>query len=84
MRVRQEYDRLVAAGGSEFGLLLDLDPEALRTFVSPRVLEGVLRVRRGQLKIAPGYDGVYGTIEIFGEGGTGEVTGPPVAQMALF
>jgi uncharacterized protein (TIGR00375 family) len=80
--VREAYDRLVDAGGSELHLLLTLTPEELKTFVPPRMLEGILRVRRGELKIAPGYDGVYGTIEIFGEE---EGLAPAgVAQMQLF
>jgi PHP family Zn ribbon phosphoesterase len=82
--VRQEYDRLVDAGGSELHLLLALDPEELKTFVPPRILEGILRVRKGALKIAPGYDGVYGTIEIFGEEEKGEATPAAATQMQLF
>jgi len=83
--VRQEYDRLVDAGGSELHLLLALAPEELGAFVPPRILEGILRVRRGELTIAPGYDGVYGTIEIFGEEEEKEGVAPAGgAQMQLF
>jgi PHP family Zn ribbon phosphoesterase len=65
--VRQEYERLVAAGGSELAILLDLKQEELGPFVPPRILEAILRVREGRLTIVPGYDGVYGTVNIFGD-----------------
>ncbi len=65
--VRQEYERLVAAGGSELAILLDLRQEELGSFVPPRILEAILRVREGRLTIVPGYDGVYGTVNIFGD-----------------
>ncbi|MFQ5881046.1 MAG: endonuclease Q family protein [Candidatus Methylomirabilales bacterium] len=82
--VREEYGRLVAAGGSELAILLELSQEDLRSFVPPRVLEAILRVREGRLTIAPGYDGVYGTINIFGEEAM-EATSPSrAAQMHLF
>lgn len=84
MAVRQEYDRLVAAGGSELAILLDLGEEELRSFVSPRILEAIRRVREGRLTIVPGYDGVYGTIKIFGDGPQEALSLPRSVQAQLF
>jgi uncharacterized protein (TIGR00375 family) len=86
--VEKEYLRLVEKGGSEFNILLELAPEELAAFTPPLILEGILRVRQGRLQITPGYDGVFGKIQIFSsverekgpsQGETGEVQ-----QMKLF
>ncbi len=81
--VRQEYDRLVAAA-SEFAILLELSEEELGSFVSPRVLKAILRVREELVTIAPGYDGVYGTVKIFGDEPVETVSPSQPGQMPLF
>ena len=65
--VKREYERLIEKGGSEFRILLDLSREELASFTPERILEGIIRVREGNLTIRPGYDGVFGEIKIFGE-----------------
>jgi uncharacterized protein (TIGR00375 family) len=65
--VDTEYERLVARGGSEFSILLDSSPDELASFVPPRVLEGIIRMRQGRVSIVPGHDGVYGKIRLFPE-----------------
>jgi uncharacterized protein (TIGR00375 family) len=62
--VRQEYEKMIRHFGSEFRILLDLTPQQLQRFTPDKVLQGILRVREGNLDISPGYDGVYGKIEI--------------------
>ncbi len=65
--VERDYFRLIQELGTEFSILFEASPEALRKYASSKVAEGILRVRDGKLKIHPGYDGEYGKIEIFGE-----------------
>ncbi len=65
--VENEYLKLVSTYGSEFRILLDLSLEELEKSTPPKILEGIKRVREGNLQIIPGHDGVYGKIQIFGE-----------------
>jgi uncharacterized protein (TIGR00375 family) len=83
--VQQEYMRLVEQAGSEFAILIDLPSEEIKRIASPKVYEGIMRVRRGELKIVPGYDGVYGQISIFPKEEEGvEKPAEGEAQMKLF
>lgn len=60
----ETYERLIALGGTELRILIDLPPEALATFVPPLILEGILRMRSGKVTKMPGYDGIYGRISV--------------------
>ncbi len=63
--VEQAYTRLVRELGPELTLLQDAPLERIASVAGERVAEGVERVRRGELVIEPGYDGVYGTVRIW-------------------
>ncbi|MBI3318418.1 MAG: DNA helicase UvrD [Candidatus Omnitrophica bacterium] len=65
--VEQEYLDLVQRVGTEFEILLELPEGALRKQLPPKVAEGVLRVRKEEVEILPGYDGEYGEVKIFGK-----------------
>ncbi|MBW2038215.1 MAG: DNA helicase UvrD [Deltaproteobacteria bacterium] len=80
--VEREYMRLVEAGGSEFAILLDLPSEEIKKIAPPKVYEGIMHVRRGELQIIPGYDGVFGQINIFPEEAKEPEEGEE--QMSLF
>ncbi|MDI6736142.1 MAG: endonuclease Q family protein [bacterium] len=61
--VENEYLKLTQHR-SEFDILTFLSKEELHQFVPPEILQGILNVRTKKVIILPGYDGVYGEIEI--------------------
>jgi PHP family Zn ribbon phosphoesterase len=63
--VQGDYLSLLAALGSEFGILLDARLTDIEAAASPIVAEAVKRVRQGRVNIRPGYDGEYGRVTIF-------------------
>jgi uncharacterized protein (TIGR00375 family) len=65
--VEQEYRLLIQKLGNEFDILVNISEQELLKSCAPRVAQGILNVRQEKVKIIPGYDGVYGKIDIFGE-----------------
>lgn len=60
------YWRMIRQFGSELHILLDVSLDDLKKErVDPRVVEGIRRLRENKFHIKPGYDGVYGEIQIF-------------------
>jgi len=66
-KVLTEYDKIINKLGSEFNILLEVSGEELKSATLPEIAEGIIRVREGKVNIEPGYDGVYGKINIFSQ-----------------
>ena len=64
-RVMNSYSKLISTLGNELSILQYVPVNYIAEAGTPIIAEGVLRVRDGKVRIAPGYDGEYGTIEIF-------------------
>ena len=64
-KVIVEYDKLIKKLGSELNILLDVELNEIKKETLPEVAEGIRRVRAGELKVSPGFDGQYGKISIF-------------------
>jgi len=63
--VDQEYEQMIQKLGPELEILFDRSEEELKSGAHPRVAEGILKVRRQEIEVDPGYDGVYGKAKIF-------------------
>jgi uncharacterized protein (TIGR00375 family) len=65
-RVEAEYRSLLKNLGTEFNILLHLDSKDIKAAtVDPNIASAIENMRAGQVKIVPGYDGVYGTVDLF-------------------
>jgi len=61
------YNRLVEEFGDEYTVLIDAPQKEMSEIVGPRIAEAIVRVREEKIDVIPGYDGVYGQLQIFGE-----------------
>ncbi len=67
-RVEREYQNLVKKIGSEFDVLLKAGPKELRRVTLPEIAQGIIKARKGEVAIEPGYDGVFGEVNVFSVG----------------
>ena len=63
-KVGLEYDKMLECLGDEFSILRQLPLEEIGRVAGPLVQEGIRRLRCGQVKRKPGYDGEYGVIQL--------------------
>jgi uncharacterized protein (TIGR00375 family) len=77
------YDLLVEKFGDEYTVLLGTRKEALNEVVDEAIAEAIVRVRKGLIKVVPGYDGVYGQLVILNEQKTKKSFQPKVQQLNL-
>ena len=83
--VDREYEKMVEQIGPELSILFDRSREELAAVSGERVVDGILRVREGRVEIQPGYDGVYGKIQVFKEEEkASSFRRPSAGQMELF
>ncbi|MEM2094622.1 MAG: endonuclease Q family protein [Candidatus Bathyarchaeia archaeon] len=61
--VWREYMSLIQIFGDEYSVLLASEDE-LRRAAEPRLAEAIVRIRNDEVVVKPGYDGVYGRIDL--------------------
>jgi DNA helicase-2/ATP-dependent DNA helicase PcrA len=77
------YFRFIREFGNEQTVLTETPASDLRRISPDRVAEGIERMRKGLVRIAPGHDGEYGKISLFGgDGGPSDASG--AGQLSLF
>lgn len=64
-KVGLEYKKIVTNLGGEIKVLTKIPLEDIAKISGPKIAEGVEKVRKGDLVIDPGYDGVYGVVKIW-------------------
>jgi uncharacterized protein (TIGR00375 family) len=64
-KVNVIYQRLLLELGNEFKILLDISLEDIEKAGSPLIREAISRMRTGNVRITPGFDGEFGKIKIF-------------------
>lgn len=67
-KVQGPYSALTDALGGEFNVLLHSSIDEITKSAGERVAQGIDKVRRGDLVIDPGYDGVFGVVRLWREG----------------
>lgn len=79
--VIQAYEQAIQRFGNEFDLLRSVPIKDIKENHEPQLAEAINRMRKGQVKIEPGYDGVYGQVKLFEAGELENFAGQ---QVSLF
>jgi DNA helicase-2/ATP-dependent DNA helicase PcrA len=79
--VNNAVTELVASLGPELPMLLEIPLDDLKAARNPLVHQAISRLRAGQVRCDPGFDGEYGTISMFAPG---EMDAPTEHSPGLF
>src|SRR5947199_3650406 len=63
-KVWDSYNALVGRFGSEYSVMLDAPEDQLLLAAGPEITRAVLRVRNDNVFVEPGYDGLYGRLDL--------------------
>lgn len=64
-KVQREYQNMLRRLGPEFEILRTIPAEDIRSVSGRLISEGIIRLRKGEVERIPGFDGEYGTIQLF-------------------
>ena len=83
-KVLNEYKKLASNLGGEIKVLTKVDLVEIEKLSDKKIAEGIGKVRRGELRIDPGYDGVYGVVKIWNDVKSLEEKKEQTPQLGLF
>jgi len=63
-KVQKQYLDVTQRVGSELAILWQMSVAELEAALEPKLVMAILKVRRGELEITPGYDGVFGQVHL--------------------
>lgn len=84
LKVEAEYKKLVKALGGEIKVLTKADFAEISKVSGSKIAEGIDKMRKGDLVVDPGYDGVYGVVKIWREGTDEKTEEVQIPQLGLF
>jgi uncharacterized protein (TIGR00375 family) len=82
-KVWENYNKLMERFGNEYTVLIDASQEDMSSIVEPRIAEAVVRVREEKVKVIPGYDGVYGQLDLSKDTSETEQKKAPIKQRCI-
>jgi uncharacterized protein (TIGR00375 family) len=82
-RVWSIYNSLIERFGDEYAVLINAPRDGLDVVAGGRIADAIVKVRAGQAKVSPGYDGVYGKLVITDEDAVRDDTRGRVKQKNL-
>ena len=82
-KVWENYNKLMERFGNEYTVLIDASQEDMSSIVEPRIAEAVVRVREENVKVIPGYDGVYGQLDLSKDTSETEQKKAPIKQRCI-
>lgn len=65
----QEYEKIVDHFGTEFRVLFKADLKEIASLSGKKMAKAIEKVRKGEISVDPGYDGVFGVVSIWPENG---------------
>jgi len=77
------YNRLIAQFGNEYIVVIEASRKAMSKIVDPKIVEAIVRVREGKAQVTPGYDSVYGRLNLFEDDKEVKVNVSKVPQRSL-
>lgn len=64
-KVQQKYEEMLQKLGCEFDILREIAISDIEKEAGEKFAEGIRRLRAGEVKTDPGYDGEFGTVKLF-------------------
>ncbi|MDD5260094.1 MAG: endonuclease Q family protein [bacterium] len=64
-KVQKEYLKLINYFGNEFSILMNISIDEISNHTSEKITAGINKMRKGEVDINPGFDGEFGTINLF-------------------
>lgn len=67
-KVDELFYKLVKNLGTELEILMEIDKAKIQQLAGEKLAEGVIKNRKGELSIIPGFDGEYGKVSLWEKG----------------